>query len=117
MQAVIRATSGISDEQSRKTSPVQSRRWSSCVNAWPGAGSIATQKTRPDMILKFRKLHRSVRMSVPPIDRRCGRSPAIRRLESFHDRMETSVGTSSSLNGCALEFLMMLHFRFHLVVP
>jgi hypothetical protein len=26
MQAVIRSTSGISDEQSRKTSPVQSRR-------------------------------------------------------------------------------------------
>src|SRR3984893_15424027 len=33
MQAVIRCTLGISDAQSRRTSPVQSRRWSSCVNA------------------------------------------------------------------------------------
>src|SRR5258708_39878438 len=33
MQAVIRCTFGISDAQSRKTSPVQSCRWSSWVNA------------------------------------------------------------------------------------
>jgi hypothetical protein len=32
--ASFRPASGISDEQSRKTSPVQSRRWSSCVKAW-----------------------------------------------------------------------------------
>jgi hypothetical protein len=65
MQAVIRAASGISDEQSRKTSPVQSRRWSSCVKAWLAAGNIARQKARPEMILKFRSFNRSTRIVAP----------------------------------------------------
>jgi hypothetical protein len=65
MQAVIRPASGISDEQSRKTSPVQSRRWSSCVNAWLAAGNIARQKAKLEMILKFRTFNRSMRIVAP----------------------------------------------------
>jgi hypothetical protein len=65
MQAVIRPTSGISDEQSRKTSPVQSRRWSSCVKAWFADGNIARQKARLEMILKFRPFNRSMRIVAP----------------------------------------------------
>jgi hypothetical protein len=77
MQAVIRATLGISDEQNRKTSPVQSRRWSSGVKAWLDAGSIARQKAKPDKIPTLRSLNRSVRMVTPKkIDQRCGRSPS-----------------------------------------
>jgi len=68
MQAVIRPTSGISDEQSRKTSPVQSRRWSSCVKAWLAAGNIARQKARLETILKFRTLNRSTRIVAPQND-------------------------------------------------
>jgi hypothetical protein len=74
MQAVIRPTSGISDEQSRNTSPVQSRRWSSCVKAWLVAGNIARQKARLEMILEFRTLNRSNRIIVPT-SRRYGHSP------------------------------------------
>jgi hypothetical protein len=65
MQAVIRARSGISDAQSRKTSPVQSRRWSSCVNAWLGAGNVARQKAKLERILRFRRWNRSIRMVAP----------------------------------------------------
>jgi hypothetical protein len=65
MQAVIRPTSGISDEQSRKTSPVQSRRWSSCVKAWLADGNIARQNARLEIILKFRTFIRSMRIVAP----------------------------------------------------
>jgi len=47
MQAVIRSTSGISDEQSLNTSGVQSRRWSSCVNARLADGHKAPDATMP----------------------------------------------------------------------
>jgi hypothetical protein len=76
MQAVIRAASGISDEQSRKTSPVQSRRWSSCVKAWLAAGNIARQKARLEMILKFRRFNRSMRIIAPKVDRYYGHPPS-----------------------------------------
>jgi hypothetical protein len=65
MQAVIRSTFGISDAQSRKTSPVQSRRWSSCVNAWLVAGRIARQKARPVTVLRIRSVNRSIGMVAP----------------------------------------------------
>jgi len=76
MQAVIRAASGISDEQSRKTSPVQSRRWSSCVKAWLAAGNIARQKARLEMILKFRRFNGSMRIIAPKVDRYYGHPPS-----------------------------------------
>jgi hypothetical protein len=47
MQAVIRSTSGISDEQSRSTSGVHSRRWSSCVNARLAEGHNAPDAAMP----------------------------------------------------------------------
>ena len=105
MQAVIRPTSGISDEQSRKTSPVQSRRWSSCVKAWLADGNIARQKARLEMILKFRTFNRSMRI-VAPKSRptfTAIRQP-IRRLGINHDCIETSADASSLLNNCAPEF-------------
>ena len=114
MQAVIRAASGISDEQSRKTSPVQSRRWSSCVKAWLAAGNIARQKARLKMILKFRTFNRSTRI-VAPKSRPTLRpfAKAGRRLGINHDRIETRADTSSLLNNCAPEFSIGgLHLRF-----
>jgi len=108
MQAVIRPTSGISDEQSRKTSPVQSRRWSSCVKAWLAAGNIARQKARLETILKFRTLNRSTRIVAPKNDATAIRQ-AVRRLGINHDRIERSADTSSlsdnyapvfSIGGC-----------------
>jgi hypothetical protein len=98
---VIRPTSGISDEQSRKTSPVQSRRWSSCVKAWLAAGNIARQKARLEMILKFRTFNRPMRIVVP---KSRPTFTAVRRLGINHDRIETSADTSSLLNNCAPEF-------------
>src|SRR6266403_1275800 len=114
MQAVIRAASGISDEQSRKTSPAQSRRWSSCVKAWLAAGNIARQKARLEMILKFRTFNRSTRIVPPKVDRYYGPSAkAGRRLGINHDRIETRADTSSLLNNCAPEFSIGgLHLRF-----
>ena len=105
MQAVIRAASGISDEQSRKTSPVQSRRWSSCVKAWLADGNIARQKARLEMILKFRTFNRSMRI-VAPKSRPTFTAirQAIRRLGINHDCIETSADASSLLNNCAPEF-------------
>jgi hypothetical protein len=47
MQAVIRSTSGISEEQSRRTSGVQSRRASSCVNARLAEGHNAPDAAIP----------------------------------------------------------------------
>jgi hypothetical protein len=114
MQAVIRAASGISDEQSRKTSPVQSRRWSSCVKAWLAAGNIARQKARLKMILKFRTFNRSTRI-VAPTSRPTLRpfAKAGRRLGINHDRIETRADTSTLLNNCAPEFSIGgLHHRF-----
>ena len=96
MQAVIRSTLGISDAQSRKTSLVQSRRWSSWVNAWPVTGSSAKQKASPDTILRLRTVNRSIDIVVPPwIDRRCGRPP--RRLtvfESINDCIDVNANAS-----------------------
>jgi hypothetical protein len=46
MQEIIRALSGISDEQSRMTSPVQSRCASSSLAAWLDAGDSARQKAK-----------------------------------------------------------------------
>jgi hypothetical protein len=105
MQAVIRPTSGISDEQSRKTSPVQSRRWSSCVKAWLADGNIARQKARLEMILKFRTFIRSMRI-VAPKSRPTFTAirQAIRRLGINHDCIEASADASSLLNNCAPEF-------------
>jgi hypothetical protein len=113
MQAVIRATSGISHEQSRKTSPVQSRCWSSCVKAWLAAGNIARQKARLETILKFRTLNRSIGIVAPQksTDVTTIRK-APRRLGIAHDRIETSADTSRLLSKCSPEFSMMLHFRF-----
>src|SRR5258706_11843148 len=105
MQAVIRATSGISHEQSRKTSPVQSRCWSSCVKAWLAAGNIARQKARLEMILKFRNLNRSIRIVAPKS--RPTLCPSARRFAFLginHDCIETSADTSSLLNNCPPEF-------------
>lgn len=104
MQAVIRPTSGISDEQSRKTSPVQSRRWSSCVKAWLAAGNIARQKARLEMILKFRTLNRSIRI-VAPKSRPTLRLSA-RRFAALESIMIVSSrsGFSRFPNDCAPEF-------------
>jgi hypothetical protein len=107
MQAVIRPASGISDEQSRKTSPVQSRRWSSCVKAWLAAGNIARQKARLEMkmILKFRTFNRSMRIVAPKKSTDITAiHQAVRRLGINHDRIETSADTSSLLNNCAPVF-------------
>src|SRR3981081_1208045 len=105
MQAVIRPASGISEEQSRKTSPVQSRRWSSCVTAWLAAGNIARQKARLEMILKFRTFNRSMRIVAPKKSTDITAiHQAVRRLGINHDRIETSAHTSSLLNNCAPEF-------------
>jgi hypothetical protein len=119
MQAVIRATLGISDEQNRKTSPVQSRRWSSCVNARLGAGSIARQKAKPDRILKFRILNRSVRM-VPPKEstnvaavRQAVRPPGINHGRSYGDECRYFKFVEQICTG----ILDVLHLRFHLAVP
>jgi hypothetical protein len=54
MQAMIRPRSGISDEHSRITSPVQSRCASASLAAWLGAGAIAIQKTAAERILRAR---------------------------------------------------------------
>jgi hypothetical protein len=65
MQAVIRSRSGISDEQSRNTSPVQSRRWSSWVKARLEAGNRVRQSARLVINVKFRNLNRSTRIVAP----------------------------------------------------
>jgi hypothetical protein len=108
MQAVIRARSGISDEQSLKTSPVQSRRWSSSVNAWLCAGNIVRQNAKLKVTLRFRRLNRSIRIVAPKkVD---GHTPG--GSARCNDGIETRADTSRLLNRCAAEFSTMLHLRF-----
>src|SRR5258707_12439517 len=104
MQAVIRPTSGISGEQSRKTSPVQSRRWSSCVKAWLADGNIARKKGRLEMILKFRTFNKSI-VIVAPKNRPTFTAirQAIRRLGINHDVFETRAADSSLVNNSDAE--------------
>ena len=118
MQAVIRPTSGISDEQSRKTSPVQSRRWSSCVKAWLADGNIARQKARLEMILKFRTFIRSMRI-VAPKSRPTFTAirQAIRRLGINHDCIEASADASSLLNKLCTRILDWRLYLLRFAVP
>ncbi len=59
MQAMMRSRSGISDEHSRNTSPVHSRRWSSSVKAWPARGLATIASASPAIAtFQFRILNR-----------------------------------------------------------
>ena len=70
MQAMMRARSGISDEQSRMTSPVQRRCASSWLAPWLGAGAIAMQKAKvkaeAERILRLRIAEQVKSHGVPP---------------------------------------------------
>jgi hypothetical protein len=85
MQATIRSTLGISEEQSRHTSGVQSRLWSSSVKARLAVGHKARHAATQAASCSPRMQKR-----VAPIITSC--SPALRRpsrrlsaLESVHD--------------------------------
>src|SRR5581483_1696946 len=86
MQAVIRSTLGISEEQSRSTSGVQSCLASSWVKAWLAAGEKAQHAAMHAASCSPLTQNSFVRIVPLLIDRRCGLpSRRFAAPESMHD--------------------------------